>query len=43
MLNVHARFIITVDNLTIVTLECTNGVWIFKYTQELKEQKDKYN
>ena len=40
-LNEHARFIITVDHLTIGILESMNGEWIFKYTEEFKEHKDK--
>lgn len=38
----NATFFLKVDNITIGTLHCENGVWEFKYTEEFKKHND-YN
>lgn len=38
-----ATFKLKVDDLTIATLHCENGVWEFKYTDEFKAQSHIYN
>lgn len=41
--NEKASFILLVDNLQLGTLNCENGKWIFKYTDEFKKRSSEYN
>lgn len=39
----RATFTLKVDNITIGTLHCEDGMWEFKYTDEFKKQSHIYN
>ena len=38
----QAKFILTVDNIEVGILNCQEGEWMFKYTEEFKKHTDKY-
>lgn len=38
-----AKFILKVDNIQVGILQCDNGSWLFKYSDEFKSQAKIYN
>ncbi len=36
------KFTLKIDDLVIACVDCTNGIWAFKYSEEFKKQSDKY-
>ena len=38
----QAKFILTVDNIEVGILNCQEGEWMFKYTEEFKKHTDMY-
>lgn len=41
--NEEAKFFLTVDNIRVGILQCENGEWYFKYTDDFKKNSNKYN
>lgn len=41
--NESAKFILTVDDISIGTLHCESGEWFFKYSSDFKNHSDEYN
>lgn len=41
--NANATFELKVDKVVVGTLHCENGEWEFKYTEEFKGLRNKYN
>jgi HipA-like protein len=41
--NEEAKFILKVDDISIGTLYCQKGEWVFKYTSDFKNHSQEYN
>ena len=41
--NEAAKFILRVDGIRIATLQCENGEWYFKYTDDFKKHSGEYH
>ena len=41
--DVSAKFILSVDNISVGSLSCKDGDWFYKYADEFKNHSDEYN